>query len=276
MNCNFTKFKKAALINAAFLFLAAPSFAKPVDSIDNIRNKTGELLALKQKDKAIQLILNYLKTERSRAYRSEASELLFDLGQSFLAREAQQEYETSLIDTLDNEKKSYKAAEACLKLEPQNLDCLIQRARLSYRSNSLKNFNLQIEEVKNLLTQSTYEGLFVLFLDRQSNDFKEKQILTSLPATPNESTLFYVIFELDRSFQAKNYSRAKEVINYAEKNYQDWPDLAFYKNRLNIESAENGAKTSDELLTLYTNKCKNLARSLVRKYRYDFDLCRRS
>ncbi len=276
MNCNFTKFKKAALINAAFLFLAAPSFAKPVDSIDNIRNKTGELLALKQKDKAIQLILNYLKTERSRAYRSEASELLFDLGQSFLAREAQQEYETSLIDTLDNEKKSYKAAEACLKLEPQNLDCLIQRARLSYRSNSLKNFNLQIEEVKNLLTQSTYEGLFVLFLDRQSNDFKEKQILTSLPATPNERTLFYVIFELDRSFQAKNYSRAKEVINYAEKNYQDWPDLAFYKNRLNIESAENGAKTSDELLTLYTNKCKNLARSLVRKYRYDFDLCRRS
>ncbi len=276
MNCNFTKFKKAALINAAFLFLAAPSFAKPVDSIDNIRNKTGELLALKQKDKAIQLILNYLKTERSRAYRSEASELLFDLGQSFMAREAQQEYETSLIDTLDNEKKSYKAAEACLKLEPQNLDCLIQRARLSYRSNSLKNFNLQIEEVKNLLTQSTYEGLFVLFLDRQSNDFKEKQILTSLPATPNERTLFYVIFELDRSFQAKNYSRAKEVINYAEKNYQDWPDLAFYKNRLNIESAENGAKTSDELLTLYTNKCKNLARSLVRKYRYDFDLCRRS
>ena len=93
MNCNFTKFKKAALINAAFLFLAAPSFAKPVDSIDNIRNKTGELLALKQKDKAIQLILNYLKTERSRAYRSEASELLFDLGQSFMAREAQQEYE---------------------------------------------------------------------------------------------------------------------------------------------------------------------------------------
>ncbi len=276
MNCNFTKFKKAALINAAFLFLTTPSFAKPVDSIENIRNKTGELLALKQKDKAIQLILNYLKTERSRAYRSEASELLFDLGQSFLAREAQQEYEASLIDTIDNEKKSYKAAEACLKLEPQNLDCLIQRARLSYRANSLKSFSLQIDEVKTLLTQSTYEGLFTLFLDRQSNEFKDKQILTSLPSTPNERTLFYVIFELDRSFQAKNYSRAKEVINYVEKNYADWPDIAYYKNRLNVESAENDTKTSDDLLTLYTNKCKNLARSVVRKYRYDFDLCRRS
>lgn len=276
MNCNFTKFKKAALLNAAFLFLTTPSFAKPVESIDNIRNKTGELLALKQKDKAIQLILNYLKAERSKVYRNEASELLFDLGQSFMAREAQQEYEASLIDTLDNEKKSYKSAEACLKLEPQNLDCMIQRARLSYRMSSMKNFTQQIDDIKTLLTQSTYEGLFSLFIDRQNNEIKDKQILTSLPNPPSERTLFYVIFELDRSFQAKNYSRAKEVIGYAEKYYVDWPDIAFYKNRLNNESAENDTKISDELLTLYTNKCKNLARSLVRKYRYDFDLCRRS
>lgn len=276
MNCYFTQLKKAALLNAAFLFLTTVAFAKPVDSIDNIRNKTGELLALKQKDKAIQLILNYLKTERSRVYRNEASELLFDLEQSFLAREAQQEYEASLIDTIENEKKSYKGAEACLKLEPQNLDCLIQRARLSYRMNSLKSFNQQVEEIKALLTQSTYEGLFALFIDRQSAEFKDKQILNSLPNPPTERTLFYVIFELDRSFQAKNYSRAKEVISYAEKYYTDWPDIAFYKNRLNNESAENDTKTSDELLTLYTNKCKNLARSVVRKYRYDFDFCRRS
>lgn len=276
MNCNFTKFKKAAVIYAAFLFLTQPAAAKPIDSLDNIRNKTGELLALKQKDKAIQLILNYLKAERSRAYRSEASELLFDLGQSFMAREAQQEYEASLIDTIDNEKKSYKAAEACLKLEPQNLDCMIQRARMSYRMNNTKAFNQQIEEVKGQLSQSTYDGLFALFLDRQSPEFKDKQILTSLPSPPNERTLFYVIFELDRSFQAKNYSRAKEVISYAEKYYPDWPDIAYYKNHLNLESAENDTKTLDELLTLYTNKCKNLARSVVRKYRYDFDLCRRS
>lgn len=276
MNCNFTNFKKAALLNAAFFFLANIVSAKPVESIDNIRNKTGELLALKQKDKAIQLILNYLKAERSKVYRNEASELLFDLGQSFMAREAQQEYEASLIDTLENEKKSYKAAEACLKLEPQNLDCMIQRARLSYRMNSTKNFTQQIDEVKTLLTQSTYEALFSLFIDRQNNEIKDKQILTLLPNPPNERTLFYVIFELDRSFQAKNYSRAKEVIAYAEKHYGDWPDIAFYKNRLNNESAENDSKISDELLTLYTNKCKNLARSVVRKYRYDFDLCRRS
>src|ERR1043165_7559080 len=126
MNCFCFKNLKAAFMYAAFLFLT-PAQSAPISSLDNIKNKTGELLSLKQKDKAIQLVINYSKTERSRSYRVEAGELLFNIGQSFLTKEAQEEYETSLNDTLENPKRALKTAESCLKLDPQNLDCLIQK-----------------------------------------------------------------------------------------------------------------------------------------------------
>jgi len=262
--------------SAVFLFLFSLSLeATTLTSIDNIKNKTGELLSLKQKDKAIQLVINYSKTERSRAYKVEAGELLFNIGQSFLNKEAQEEYESSLNDTLENPKKSLKAAEACLKLDPINLDCLIQKARLHFRERNKKNFAATIEEIKAMVYGSAYEYLFQLFLERENPEFKNKQIINQLPSQPADRTLFYVIFELERSFEAKNYSRAREVIAYCEKFYSTWPDLAFFKNRLNSESSEKQAKLDDDLLNIYVNKCKSISNSAARKFRYDFDLCNR-
>ncbi|MGZ3725206.1 MAG: hypothetical protein ACXWQQ_05375 [Pseudobdellovibrio sp.] len=272
MNCSFTKILKAAISIAAFLFFQP---AQAISSLDNIKNKSAELLALHQKDKAIQLIINYSGTERSKAYKAEASELLFNVAQSFMSLEAQEEYESSVNDTLDNEKNSLKAAERCLKIEAQNLSCLIQQARIYYRLKNDKNLASTVNDIKALLVNSSYENLFQLFVDHSSPDFKNKQIIGVLPTQPNDRTLFYVILETDRSFEAKNYSRAREVLTYAEKNYPDWPDLAFYKNRLNIESSEKQAKPDDDLISLYSNKCKSISHSLARKYRYDFELCSR-
>lgn len=275
MNCFCKENLKAAFVYAAFLFSAASSNANSeVNSLDNIKNKSGELLALKQKDKAIQLIINYSKTERSRAYRVEAGELLFNIGQSFLTKEAQEEYESSLNETLKNPKQAFKAVEACLKLDSQNLDCLIQKARLNLREKNKKNFVTSIEEIKALVYGSAYEYLFQLYLDRESPDFKNKQIINILPTQPNERTLFYLVFELERSFEAKNYSRAREVLNYCEKHYNGWPDLAYYRNQLNAESSEKQNK-SDDLLNIYINKCKSISNSAARKFRYDFELCNR-
>jgi hypothetical protein len=274
MNCFCFKNLKAASLNAAFLFLL-PVHAEQISSFENIKNKTAELLALKQKDKAIQLVISYSKTERNRANKADAGELLFNIGQSFLTKEAQEEYETSLNETLDNEKKSARAVDACLKLDPLNLDCLIQKARLAHRERNKKGFQSAIEDIKTEVSGSSYESLFQLYLDRNDPDFKNRQIINTLPVQPGERTLFYLILEIERSFEAKNYSRAREVLGYCEKHYSGWPDLAFYKNRLNSESAEKLVKSEDDLLNIYTNKCKSISHSAARKFRYDFDLCNR-
>ena len=272
MNCNNLKNYKAAIFFAAFLFLNS-SYA--MRSIDNIKTKASELLAQRQKDKAIQLIINYSATERSKAYKAETSELLFNVAQSFMSREAQEDYEVSINETLENEKKSLKSVEKCLKVEPQNLNCLIQQARLFYRLKNTKNFENTLNEIKNLVKKSSYESLFQLFLEKNLIDFKNKQILSTLPTQANDRSLFLIIFEIDRSFLVKNYSRAKEVILFAEKNYADWPDIAYYKYKLNQESSEKEVGSNDDFIAVYNNKCKNVSHSISRKYRYDFDLCNR-
>jgi hypothetical protein len=272
MNYSFIKNKKAASISAAFLFSTLLQ-AATISSYENIKNKTAELLALRQKDKAIQLIINYSKAERSRAYREEVSELLYNVGQVFMTKEAQEDYETSLNETLKDEKKSLRLVESCLRVEPQNLDCLIQKARLYHRLNNKKNFTMALEEINSQLVNSKYAQLFHLMRDKTSSDFKNKQFIGILPIQPNERTFFYLILEIERAFKVKNYSRVREVINYCAKHYPNWPDLFFLKSRLNAESSENQIKTDEDLLNVYVNKCKNISQSISRKFRYDFDLC---
>ena len=194
-----------------------------------------------------------------------------------MTKEAQEEYESSLNETLDNEKKSLSYAENCLKIEAQSLDCLIQKARLYYRAKNNKKLTSSIDEIKAMVAKSAYENLFQLYLDKIETpaEFKNRQIIAALPTQPNDRTLFYVSLETERSFEAKNYSRARELVSYSEKYYPNWPDLSFFRNKLNVESSEKQLRPEDDLMTTYQNKCKSISHSAARRFRYDFDLCNR-
>lgn len=233
------------------------------------------MLSQKKKDQALQLIINYSLTDKSHSSKNETGDLLFLAGQTFLTKEAQEEYENSLNLTLENEKAALKAAEHCLGLEPQNLDCMIQKARLNYRAKNEKNFKASIGKVRDLLESTNFEKLFGLLLEKNEPEFKNQQSLVSLSDAGSEHMLTFVLLELDRCFAAKNYSRAKDLITTLEKIYSDWPDLLYYKNKLNIESEEDSAKSGGELLSAYASKCKSITKSAARKYRYDFELCAR-
>lgn len=273
MNFSFSKLVKAASINAAFLFCF--SAAALPNSFDNVRNKASELLAQKKKDQALRLIISYSRTERSRPYKKEAGELLFLAAQTFLTKEAQEEYEVSLNATLDNDKIALKAADRCLAIEPQNLDCLIQRARCDYRLKNEKSFGGDIAKIREILSNTQYDALFALLLEKNEEDFKNKQVGLVLNDKMPEIMFIFTLMELDRSFLAKNYSLAKDIVIQLEKNNPDWPDLIFYKNKLNLESEEEQAKSSPELLAAYSSKCKSISKSAARKFRYDFELCMR-
>jgi hypothetical protein len=274
MNCSFSYILKAALINAAFLFSVAEAKVPPT-SIENIRNRVSQLLAADKKNEALQMLVNYLKADRNKAYRGEASELLFSIGQVFLNKETQEHYETSLSETLTNDKLALKAAERCLKLDTSNLDCLIQKARSLHRLKNKKGYADTLNEVKLILTNSNYEKIFEQYIAQLQPENKNKQVVTLLPTDVNEKTIFLVALELERAFSVKNYSRAKEVATYAEKHFPDWPDLAYFKNKLNLESSENRLQVDDDLKNIYINKCKSISKSNSRKFRYDFDLCNR-
>lgn len=268
---SFSNFIKTASINAVFLF-SGHALAIP-NSYENIKNKAAELLAQKKKDQALRLIISYSRTDRSKNYKKETGELLYLAAQTFLSKEAQEEYESSLNATLDNEKNAQKSVERCLNLEPQNLDCQIQKARLAYRSKNDRVFKATIATIRDLLANSFYEPLFGLFLEKKDADFKNRQIFSGQNESLPENMFGFVLLELDRCFAVKNFSRAKDILISLEKSFSDWPDLLYYKHRLNAESEEDPAKISSELLAAYASKCKSITKSASRKYRYDFELC---
>lgn len=287
MNCSFLKRKKAAFI-AAFLF-AAPLFAAPkgapndtaetLVTFDRVREKAVELLLQKKKNQALQLIVNYTKTQAGHAHRADANELLVSLAQKFIHRDAQEAYENSLILTLENPREAMKSNEQCLTTEPYQLDCLIQKMRLHYRAGNAKAAQAALGEIREIVPGSRFDSWLTLLMAREAPDFKNKQIMKNLPAWAGEETMILAVLELDRAFAAKNYSRAKDLIQYFEKHEPEWPDLLFYRQKLDTESAEDKApdKTgaSSDQNQLYATKCKSLSKTNVRRYRYDFELCSR-
>ncbi|MEQ1722235.1 MAG: hypothetical protein ABL930_03605 [Pseudobdellovibrio sp.] len=276
MNCNSLKTLKAACISAAFLL--SPIAHANISTFDAIKQKATELLLQKKKSQAIQLITNYKKTDLGRSHRFEASDLLTKLTLQFVSKDAQEAYENSINLTLENPKDALKSAEQCLSLDPQQLNCLIQKAKMLLRNKSNKAAIVTIAEINELAPDSKYEFWFELTSIKNEAEFKNKQIIKSLPVYQIEEHLALIILELDRCFAVKNYSRAKDILMFFEKQYSDWPDLVFYKYKISFESSEEKTKQNidaNQQLTFYANKCKNVSRNLVRKYRYDIDLCLR-
>lgn len=269
---------KAANLFAAFLFLTTTVLANSGDmtSFPVIREKAVDLLLQKKKSQSLQLLMNYIKTDLSKGHRNEARELLLTLSQKFMSKEMQEAYESSVNMTLDSPKESLKAVEQCLSADPQQLNCLIQKARLLSLAKN-KNALLEvISEIKDLSAGTHTELWIGLEALKNEPDFKNKQILKNIPEPASEENFATLVLELDRCFKAKNYSRAKDIISWLTKNYPEWPDLLYYQYRIDFESAEEKQKASAEELQLYANKCKSLSKSIARKFRYDFELCSRS
>jgi hypothetical protein len=233
------------------------------------------LLSQEKKDDALKILSNYIKAERNKNFRTETGELIFSVSQLFLNKETQEKYEISLNETLGNQKLALKAAERCLKLDALNIDCHFQKARIHNRQKNTKAYLDSLTDIQRLLANTQYEKIIEQYAARLQPENKNKQIVVSLPNNPDEKTILSLALEMERAFSAKNYSRAKDIIVYSEKHFSDWPDLAFFKNKLNAESTENQLKIDDDLQTTYLNTCKSISKSGARKFRYDFDLCNR-
>lgn len=277
MNFNFLKFEKAALICAAFLFNTTVLANSGQYSLPMLRQKTAELLLQKKKNQALKLLRTYIKSENNSQNKSEAIELLTETASIFVGRESQEAYENSLNLILENTKEAAKSNDKCLALEPEQLNCLIQKTRLELVQKNKSDADKTISSIKMLVPHTQYAEWLDLVGTKSQPDFKNKTILKNLPEKNSERSFAMIVLELDRSFAAKNYSRAKDIIVYLEKNYSEWPDLIYYRYKLNAESSENESdiknKAEIEPMMIYKNKCKGLGKTAARKFRYDFDLC---
>jgi hypothetical protein len=276
MSIKNISYKKAAFFFAAFFIFKAHS-KEGVETWEEVKKVAGQLLLKKQKSESLQVVNKFLKNEANKAYAAEANEFIIKISQTFISKDAQDAYEASLNATLDNPKEANKQVDLCLQLEIENIDCLIQKIRLAYRDK-----NREVAEKNLLIVDGFAHGTEVyswieMFLqkDTTGGGFKDKTILKRFSDKLNDETFVLTVLEVERSFAAKNFSRAKSGIEILERNDPDYPDIIYFKQKLDLDSAEIKASVGSEGNVMYVTKCKSLTKSMARKFRYDFDLCQR-
>ncbi len=271
-------FKKTAAVSAVFCFIASNSLhaqenpGRAENSLNLVKNKAVNLLMQSQKKQALSILSDFIAKESNRLKIKEARDLRLSIAKKFLTRETQEAYEMSLNLTIENPKTARKYNEACLASDPENLECLIQKFRLAYREKRVP-IKTEENEVITKYFDSTEINWIKLSSEKMLPEFKSYSFFKKDTQAITENKFVLAVLEIERSLAAKNFSRAKDILNSLEKDYADWPDHIYFKNKMELESTENKAAGGGELLEQYKSKCKSLNKSSVRKYRYDFDLC---
>ncbi len=278
MNLNIKLFQKAAAHAAAFCFLMAASTTlakqKSADpELETVKKKVINLLIQRQKKQALSVLGDYISQEANKGSAKEAKEFRKTIAKKFLTKEAQEAYEMSLNLTLENPKEAKKNNEECLSRDPENLECLIQRIRLLHREKLKKLIEPEEMDKINHYFDPLEINWILSSTQKNSIEFKNLSIFKKDFAHLSEDKLVFAILELDRLLATKNVNKAKEMLTMIEDAYSDWPDLIYFKNKIDTDATENKALNSSEALTQYINRCKSLPKTVVRKYRYDFDLC---
>lgn len=278
MNLKNVIIKKTAAMSAVFCFLyiteanAQVLLPRTQTSLETVKKKAVNLLMQSQKKQALSVLSDYISKENNRAKNKEAREYRLSLAKKFLNKEAQEAYEMSLNLTLENPKESKSYNEDCLTRDPENMDCLIQRARLIYRE---RKGPLKAEEI--LALSQYYEFTDINWVKASSEkllpEFKLHNFFKKDGLKLTENRFVLAVLEIERSLAAKNFSKAKDILSLLEKDYSDWPEHIYFKNRIDIDSTENKTAGAVDFLNQYKSKCKNLSKSTARKYRYDYDLC---
>ncbi len=277
-------FLKALFIISFLGSLALAQSSKSVKfnattSFNKVKAQIVELLAKNQRISAMTLIENELLRD-DKEYKNKLNSLKFNMLNDFLSLSTQETYEISAGLILSDKKKTLSGIQQCLAQEPENLQCRWLELKYYRRYNggifddkalayieTAQSFK-QLHLLKNsLLVTLNRTGEVALVSNKDNKNLTTEDIAL-------ENIINYNIF-----LESKNYSKAKEIINYMNIHYSDYPDLIFMSYQLSTlwpEGVGFSESSLDKQYEVYRKKCSDLPISIARKYFFDISLCVRS
>lgn len=278
-------FFKALFILSFLGSLAVAQRPKPAKfnattSFNKVKEQIVELLAKNQRIAAMTLIENELLRD-DKEYKNKLNSLKFNMLNDFLSLSTQEIYETSAGLVLNDKKKALSGLQQCLALEPENLQCRWLELKY-YRRYNVGIFDdkalAYIETAQSFKQLQLLKNSLLVALDRSD----EISLNTNSKETKNlnsEDIALENIINYNIAIDAKNYPKAKEIINYMNIHYVDYPDLIFMSYQLSTlwpEGVGFSESSLDKQLEVYRKKCTDLPISVARKYFFDISLCVRS
>lgn len=278
INIFFLIQKKASII-LAFLYCSIALSANVLPSTENYKDiikKAQNLILQKDRPQALNLLDQALKLEapKSQSYLEIKKQISF-ISRIFLIEKAQQAYELALSLHRQDPNQALTRVRDGLKLEPDNLNLLLEEARLHMLKadcgNSLEILQKKIhkvlfqdEEVQLLSFQQS-----LCSRDKQASTGMTKSTATEI-ATSNLK-LFWSLAELEQSSLEKNETLSKEILKSLKTSNQKHPDLNYWNFKLTAKTDAERASWGQK----YILSCQSLSQKALREFLIDPYLCTR-
>ncbi|MFN3455570.1 MAG: hypothetical protein ACK41T_11480 [Pseudobdellovibrio sp.] len=289
----FFKFKKAAFKHAAFLLLSVAFFnganAQKVShgskthnlknedvKFNEIKNKITSLLLLKQRNQALEQLLDMKIPAENIEIQGKISKLKLNVLTVFFNPEAQDLFEIAASQYINQSKVAIKSAQKCIALEGENLFCLWAEVKaLGLDKNQSRYIDFKD---KMLAFSKNVPELYPLYLsmDKKSKIFLEYKI-DLIKNELYDSNVLSAILEYDRAILVKNYSLAKESLMRIQDLAPDYVDLTLMKAKLDLKTyGEESRDKYEKVVEAYKKKCESVPIDVARRYFFDIDFCKRS
>ena len=245
-----------------------------------VKQQIINLLVKNQRIPAITLIENELLRD-DKEYKNKLNSLKFNMLNDFLSLSTQEIYEVSAGVVLSDKKKALNGLQQCLLLEPENLQCRWLELKY-YRRYNVSIFNdkavAYLEATQSFKPLHFLRSSLSIALAR-TDDVVIKTVVKDNKVLNSEESVLENIINYNLALNTENYSKAKEILNYMNVHFVDYPDLIFMSFQLTTLWPE-GVGFSDGSLEkqfeVYQKKCADLPTSIARKYFFDIALCVRS
>lgn len=263
--------KKYPLIIPMFFFLFGIFEARSqVDTYKESIEKAENLILQKDRDQAIQVLLNALQREKNKTTISELKKKIEELGSVFLSDKAQQHYETALSLKRKNISQALAKMNEASRIEPDNIQIISELVRLNILKNDC---NKAQDLILKFYNKNKYDENILLSMAQvqQCLSASDQYFSVRSYVDPKKITESYdwQILELQREIFEKDKLKAKErlasLLKWDAKNPQNlyW--------QWSLEKLENRERNS--LREKYNLSCNNISVGVFRKYMRDPYFC---
>lgn len=267
------KSKRVAIVAALFIFFKEIGWAQKTETYKDIIEKAYNISLQRDRIQATSLLISALKRETKKEGRKELQTALEKVSTVFYSDKAQQIFETgnSLFWT-DPSQAQAKLIDAN-QLESGNLvvEMTLIRSLLAVNKCSVASRNLEKnQEIIDFFEDLQLLQAQIMICNSKFEEYKiEKQKQNQ--KRQDEIGLWWSLLDVEYFFRSSLFSSAMDALRDLEKKWASYPEIYFWKHKIEVENKVNSEETAQK----YTSLCKAISPRQQRSFSRDPWLCRR-
>lgn len=267
-------------MKAPFLFFSlvtlcsAVAAAKGTETYQDIIDKAFTLSLQRDRAHAVQVLTQSIKKESTKG--PAPQDLLIaleEVASSFYNEKTQQYFEQALSFRRTEPARALQRLADALKLEPDNLQILVEQARLQIMTGDCSSAATGAEKLHTDFQQLELSRLILAQASLCAGKLdRVRKVKEGLDLKKSSFQIYWSMVDTEMGFRSGQISGAKESLSEAQKADSGFPETQYWIWKLDAELSKQAERAAQKYLSL----CKSLSPRSARKYLNEPQLCRRA